>query len=721
MYLFAFIVGILSQKIVFLPIFIIFILCPSRRVLIRCIFCILIGYGWSVWHESRYVDKNCPIGLVKMQGIVKSFSQRKGSDQQWQMQILNSKTKIWVHCQNNCPQMFPGETWQLTGRLWKKDMLNNPGNMNFWYQEANKHISGHLQLQKAKLKQGIAYFDLMAKFRRFLYLKAYSHISDEFSRSLFLTLVLGMGSELSTDDWQIFKDTGIAHLMVVSGAHLSLLMSMVSFVVNLLARYHPRMIEKIPILRLSSWVGLLMGFLYAWLCGFGIPVQRAWIMAFLGSYHLWRARRFGSWESWMYALWIVVILEPHAICNPGFYLSFGSVGVFIWIANSAVQKKWHKYMLSQLMCIVVLSPLSILWFQNIAISGFMVNFIAIPWVSWITLPMSIACALTWSSQLVALFEWTNTYLHQGLSFLHQLKVLNWQGTWMDYRLPWLWLLMGILMIVLPIQRLRLVMLFFAFIMSFPHLLRLQKGEYLADFLDVGQGLAIVIRTQHHQLIFDTGGAGQHWTMAEKVILPYFHHQQIKQLNKMIVSHPDLDHRGGLMVLKDKFPSAEIIVDDPTYYHFGKSCHQMKKWQWDGVDFQFLTARVKHVSRNNHSCVLRVNNHNYQLLLTGDIEKAMESSLRQAAIRSTVLQVPHHGSLTSSTQTFLAKVRPQLAVVSVALHNRYRLPNVKVLQRYQNLGISWISTADFGMIRVIFKNNKWNIWRWKLNQRLQIVF
>ena len=132
---------------------------------------------------------------------------------------------------------------------------------------------------------------------------------------------------------------------------------------------------------------------------------------------------------------------------------------------------------------------------------------------------------------------------------------------------------------------------------------------------------------------------------------------------------------------------------------------MHHWMWDGVRFEFLNVKLLHASKNNHSCVLKISNADFQLLLTGDIERGLESKLSHLPIRATVLQVPHHGSFTSSTHKFIQKVKPKLAVVSVGLHNRYHLPNLKIIRRYQNLHIPWMSTADLGMIRVIFHRHR----------------
>lgn len=250
-----------------------------------------------------------------------------------------------------------------------------------------------------------------------------------------------------------------------------------------------------------------------------------------------------------------------------------------------------------------------------------------------------------------------------------------------------------------------------FMLIYPHFKTIKSGTFNADVLDVGQGLAVMIRTKEHSLLFDTGGAG----IARRVILPYLKQHNITQLDKIVISHPDMDHRGGLPTLMAQFSHTLLLVDDTKAYHAGTSCHGYSDWCWDGVCFHFIPYQVQHHSKNNHSCVLQVANKKYQLLLTGDIERAAEYQIlhsERSKIQSTVLLIPHHGSNTSSSYWFLDTVKPKLAVVSVALHNAYHLPNPQALLRYKNMGIPWVSTAEHGMIRLIFNLNAWHHILWK---------
>ena len=714
----VFIMGMLFYQTFVFPLLLLLLFVKRWQSALKYIAIWVVGYIWMAWHHVSHYNHDFPVGWQQLQGEIASFQQNKYDQTQWLMSLDSSPTQIWVHCKSHCPKMYPGETWVIDGRTWKKDVLNNPGSNQIWYQESFRHISGHILLSHAKRLSPIPSYNLMAKIRQHLYDSAYLYLHEPFSRALFLTLVLGVGSELSNEDWLIFKDTGTAHLMVVSGAHLSLFIGMISSLVHGIGHMSPRVIEKIPLKRLSSFVGLGMGALYAWLCGFGIPVQRAWIMAFMGHYHYWGRRQFDSWQAWIMSMGLIVVIEPHALWYPGFYLSFGAVGIFIWVARSSIKRKFHKHILSQIMCIVGLGPLSMLWFQNIPMVGLLANFIAIPWLSWLILPLSLLCAITWSQWMLQPFIWMNRYFHQSLALAFQWRYINLHLEWAEPKLAWVVMVIGVLIFVFPKIKWRILLLGLVIACIIPHPYRLSQGTFLADFLDVGQGLSIIIKTKNHQLIYDTGGANQYSSMAERVIIPYLRHEHIRSMDKIIVSHPDLDHRGGLPHLMQLFPQAQVIVDKPSYYHFGTSCFHKHSWIWDGVKFEFLRVSLIHASKNNHSCVLKISNAVYQLLLTGDIERGLEAKLLQLPIQATVLQVPHHGSLTSSTLKFLQKVKPKLAVVSVGLHNRYHLPNLKVIRRYRDLHIPWMSTAELGMIRIIFYHHHWKREAWTSMQRLQ---
>lgn len=720
MHLFAFIIGIISKDF-FCPLFfLLFFLINSWMRVLQLLLCCCMGWCWLLTHE--YLSK--PVGLNHVNskihhfdGKVRSFLAGSGNHYHCLVDILEIdsqkvKAHIQLHVQATQPKILPGERWQWSGRIWQPLTSVNAGPVGQWYQDQYRHIDAHSASIPNSLRKisEISRFDVINRIRAFLYQKAYRTFQIEFTRSVFLTLVLGVGSELSPQDWSLFKSTGTAHLMVVSGAHLGLLMGITSWISQRIWKIWPSACLLWPAKRVATISALAVGFFYAILSGFGIPIQRAWLMLFMTWYRYLGAFRVHIWQAFRWSLFIIILIEPHAIWYPGAHLSFFAVAILIYITRIPL-KTWQKSIFAQLMCTLGMSPLTILWFENLPIFSVIANMIAIPWVSWVVLPMALVVAMTHVHFFNSVFE-NVTYLLQGfLGQLQQWDTLQLKPQWKNSSGVWLLLGSLVLCVWLPKRSILIWASIFMFMLIYPHCKTIKSGTFNADVLDVGQGLAVMIRTKEHSLLFDTGGAG----IARRVILPYLKQHNITQLDKIVISHPDMDHRGGLPTLMAQFSHTLLLVDDTKAYHAGTSCHGYSDWCWDGVCFHFIPYQVQHHSKNNHSCVLQVANKKYQLLLTGDIERAAEYQIlhsERSKIQSTVLLIPHHGSNTSSSYWFLDTVKPKLAVVSVALHNAYHLPNPQALLRYKNMGIPWVSTAEHGMIRLIFNLNAWHHILWK---------
>ena len=224
-----------------------------------------------------------------------------------------------------------------------------------------------------------------------------------------------------------------------------------------------------------------------------------------------------------------------------------------------------------------------------------------------------------------------------------------------------------------------------------------------DFLDVGQGLAIVIRTAHHVIVYDTGMKFYRSSdMGKLAIIPYLNTLGIKQLDKVIISHPDLDHRGGLQSLEETYTIQELLVDDPTFYKRGLSCHHYPAWSWDGISFRFFPITERLHSKNNNSCILQVSNSAGKILLSGDIEKLAEDYLIKTygnQLASSIMLVPHHGSKTSSSTAYVNEVAPRYAIASYGFDNRYHFPHEQAVKTYQLRHIPLYNTQHCGMVRI----------------------
>ena len=247
-------------------------------------------------------------------------------------------------------------------------------------------------------------------------------------------------------------------------------------------------------------------------------------------------------------------------------------------------------------------------------------------------------------------------------------------------------------------------IFFLMIASvFPRYETIKSGAAIIDILDVGQGLAVVVRTSKHILIYDTGVKFYHGTdMGKLVIIPYLKTLGIKQLDAVVISHPDLDHRGGLASVQAEYRVKTLLVDNPAVYQNAQACHEQSDWTWDGVTFKFFPIKGDFKGKNNRSCVLQVSTKNGQVLLTGDIEKPAEDYLVKTyskRLASEFLVIPHHGSKTSSSAEFLEYVMPQYALLSYGFDNRYFFPHAKPMNEYIKRQIPVYSTVSCGLIRI----------------------
>jgi competence protein ComEC len=223
------------------------------------------------------------------------------------------------------------------------------------------------------------------------------------------------------------------------------------------------------------------------------------------------------------------------------------------------------------------------------------------------------------------------------------------------------------------------------------------GHFDFALLDVGQGLAAVLRTQRHVLLFDAGPAfAGGLDTGEAVVLPYLRQRGVRRLDRLVLSHGDIDHRGGVAAVRKGIPIGEEIGTDR-----GRACQAGEHWEWDGVRFEFLHPEGTAWSGNDSSCVLRVIAGTHAVLLTGDIQAAAERWLLENsrdALSAEVLVIPHHGSRSSSTPAFVAAVSPRLALAPAGWANRWGFPRPEVVERYRAQGTQVEITGQHGALQ-----------------------
>ena len=687
----------------------------------QIIFWFLAGYLWAILHLWLVTDHGIPdqavIQHALVRGEVVSIPIVTSSKTEFQFLINTfnhhaAHSKVLLQCYVDCPTIEPGTAWEFWVKLKKPRDLANMGAISWVTRLHAKHITwtGYLQNRHyRKLSiQKLSRWNWQSM-RFFLANQLNVTLDNHESIGVAQALGLGITNQISRSQWDLFRKTGTTHLMVISGAHIGLVSGFLYAIGLWLWRRSSSLCLRCPAQQAASYLAMLGGIGYAFLAGFAVPAQRSVIGVLLVLGRNVGSRYFTTWQAWRTALFWILCLEPHAVLQPGFYLSFMAVAVLLLIHQRFDYSKLKQYLLMQLACVIGLMPLTYYWFSYSALIGVIANLFAIPWVGFCIVPLTLLqlllmpiCQCGWISWLLQI---NIHYLLIGLRYVDSLAWLNITFPLYDPLMVIIGICVCGLLLLVPIRSLFPVCFVILGCLFAPFHPRPPRGVAWVDVLDVGQGLAIVVQTAKHVLLYDTGMRFyQGSDMGSLAILPFFRQQGIQHLDAIVISHPDLDHRGGLKSVEKQLSTARLIVNDSAFYHRGSNCHNYPDWNWDGVHFHFFSIEGSNlIKRNDNSCVLQIGSGRNRALLSGDIEAHAEHYLvnhYHDALRSGVLVVPHHGSKTSSSKAFIEQVNPQYAVISAGFDNRYHFPHPQTLQTLTRKGSVVLNTMVDGMIRVI---------------------
>lgn len=521
-------------------------------------------------------------------------------------------------------------------------------------------------------------------------------------------LVLGDGSGLTADDWRVLQDTGTVHLLVISGQHIGLLAGLIYALVAALARYGcwPRTWPWLP---WACGLAFTAALGYGLLAGFGVPVQRACVM--VGLVLLWRLRfrHLGIWWPLLLAFNSVLILEPLASLQPGFWLSFAAVAVLGLTFGGRLGRwsAWQAWTRPQWLIAIGLFPVLLVLGLPISLSAPLANLFAVPWISLVVLPLALlGTALLAVPFVGAGLLWLAGGALDGL--FNALALLAGQlPAWIPAEVPmgyWLVSLVGAVLLLLPkgvpFRLLGWPMLLLA---VFPPREPVPHGQVDVLQLDVGQGLALILRTRHHTLLYDAGPRSGAVDLGARVVLPSLKRLGVDALDMMLLSHADADHAGGAAVVARGLPIKRVVGGEteglPALLDT-QPCISGEQWAWDGVSFE-LWQWPDAVDGNPKSCVLHIQANGERLLLTGDIDRAAEQAFLAStlAVPTDWLQAPHHGSRSSSSWPFLQRLAPKSVLISRGRGNAFGHPHPQVVERYQALGTQVYDSAEQGAVRL----------------------
>ncbi|AMO57033.1 DNA internalization-related competence protein ComEC/Rec2 [Endozoicomonas montiporae] len=628
------------------------------------------------------------------------------------------------------PEMQPGDQWQLTVKLKPPLGSSSPGafDMQAWAAREGIQATGYV-VSGLWLGQGFPTLsERRDQLRQSIGIMVRSALQSD-SSGLLIALMTGDKSGISQAQWQWLNQSGTTHLMVISGLHIGLMAGLGFWLSLLFGRLGLLPLTVVPLPVIASIIALLMALSYATLAGFTVPVQRALVMTGIALSGPLLGIKAKPSTLYLLALAVVLTLDPLAITSAGFWYSFAAVGVLLYgfVGRVGMNRHWQRWGHPQWLVFLLLFPMLQFNGQSVSLLSPLINLVAIPLVAGLMVPLALFtllvslfsealfyALLVLLEKLMSCFllglEWLDQPLFGHLSLEHQgAGVLG---------VMFASLAVFILLAPAALGIVRLVP-----VLLLPWLLPKQKtptpGLAEVSVLDVGQGVSVFVRTHSHSLLYDTGDAiWPRFSMADRVVVPYLRKKNVNALDRVVISHGDRDHAGGLNDLEKSLVVRGLWAGSgvPDYSGYIKPCETGATWEWDQVRFEFIAGSGSWSMTNDRSCVLKVTANGQSLLLTGDIGWRVEKELlsRQAILKSDYLLLPHHGSRHSGSPSFLNAVQPEVTLISAGYRNRFGHPSAEVLDRLEEQGSEVFNTAVDGTLEFTL-GQAVGVQRWRQQQ------
>ena len=716
-----------------------------------------LGFGYAAWRaELRLADALPPawegedIALV---GIVDELPQRSERGTRFAFAVERVETAraivpgrlslAWYaqwqkgNVVDPVPDIVAGERWRLVVRLKRPHGNVNPHGFDLeaWLLENGLRATGYVRASEHNARldafAGRA-SDYIQRARERIRARIVDALPEARHAGVIVALTIGEQRAIPEAQWAVFNRTGIGHLISISGLHVTVFAALAGGLAFALARRFVALTTRVPARKVAAGVGVMFATAYVLLAGAQVPAVRTLLMLTVAAVGLMVARPGTANVIWLWALATVLAWDPWAGLTPGFWLSFGAVGVLLYagvgrlsspppvsrVARAA--RGLRAAARTQAVVTLALVPGPLALFQQVSLVSPIANAIAIPVVTFAVVPMALAAIVL---PIDALWQAAHAVFAALMIALDALAAAP-SAAWQQHAPPdWAVAvaLAGILWLAAPRGVPGRVLGFVALLPLFvvrptPPL----PGTFRMTVLDVGQGLAVLVETHRYALLYDTGPRYTEDSDAGgRIVAPFLRAGGVRRLGGMIITHQDSDHSGGALTLLQTVPvdwlASSLSADHAIHARRAAGggdalrCEGGQRWTWDEVHFEVLQPTAAHYATprmkpNDLSCVVRIESNHGSVLLTGDLEARGELELVQrdpAALRADVLLVPHHGSRTSSTPAFIAAVAPKIAVYTPGYRNRFGHPRPDVVARYDDAGIRGYRTDFDGALTFLF--------------------
>lgn len=699
----------------------------------RCHYLLLFFFGicWGVEYGYRVLERQLPVSLegqvFEVEGEVIALPHFNQQYQRFRLQVKKiacveagacplGVRQLQLNWYQNDQQLVPGQYWQLRVKLQRPYGTANPGGFDYqgWMIQQGIGATGYVKDSPRNRLLGQNRWSV-SYWRWRLQCHLQLLLGELDNGGILVALLLGDKQGITDSQWQLFAQTNTTHLMVISGLHIGLVAALAALLGRWLSLL---MAGHIAADRLSAVMGVLAALFYSFAAGFSLPTQRALVMVavMMGAFLL--RRQVPVAHGLLLALLVCLLWDPLAPCGPSFWLSFTAVAAIAYgLSGRLGVAGWKQGLYVQWLVWIGLLPVLVLFFGQISWLSPLANTVLVPLFSLLVVPlnfMAMPVSLLSPSLASLLFAGLDWLLGLQFDYLQWLVQLPLPVLWhvpaiaaLDMALA----LAGVFIVLLPRAvplRACGLLLMVPLLMTRPA--QLERADMVVTVLDVGQGLSVLVQTATHNLVYDIGPSfGDSFSSGLSVLAPYLNYRGVESIDKLVISHSDNDHSGNWPQFVESLQVQQLVYGEQLAAHVDpllvpvSACLAGQQWQWDGVEFMFLHPTANsgaRLSANNMSCVLKVTAGTTSLLITGDIERAVERQLASTVpqeLAVDILLAPHHGSKTSSSWPFIRQVNASHVVFTTGYRNRFRHPHPQIVRRYRQLGAQIYNSAEDGAI------------------------
>lgn len=700
-------------------------------------FAFFLGLLWSSYFANNILTWNLAKEMESKPLVISGYvSSLPISDQlgtkfefkinklQFENSIQYPNTSIRLLWKVNAESIKVGDEWRLHVKLKRIHGIRSPGAFDFeaWALQKAIRANGYvIRNSDCRLLSHHIYHYPVAQFRQYLQTKIIELSPHTPTSPWLMALIIGERQGISQEDWRVLRSTGTNHLMAIAGLHIGIIAGFIHFLASWIWRRFPRLVLIKPASEVGACAALVVALLYSVISGFSLPTQRACLMLMVFILAVLSRRVIQSWAAWSLALFVVLLMNPLSVLSESFWLSFCTLALIIIGMQGRLSPKgiWWKWGRVQWVIAIGLIPITLYFYQQFSLISFIANSVAIPWLGLAILPFCFLSSILIllspdiGKLLLLIADKSLAGLWKFLTLMANIQFSSWHFTIPNIGL-FILMMIGFCILLWPAGiRGKWIGGIWIFPVIFNMPITPSRSDFWMTVLDVGQGLAVVVRTTNHLMVYDAGpNYNGNLDMGENVVIPYLRTLNTNKIDKLIISHGDNDHIGGAQALIRALPINDIQTSVPEKFStvHARTCLAGESWKWDNVNFTFLYPDQNNLNLgNDSSCVLQISNDKHTVLLTGDIEKYAEKNLisqNQFILNSDILVVPHHGSKTSGLQKFIDRVNPKIVVYAIGYQNRYHFPHKDIMQAYQRIHALPFDTVSSGSL--FFKISNDNI-------------